>query len=1280
MKVVDKVDFGKDINIPKKSIIMDGDFNKRESFFVEKMQDGSKYQEAKEKNLATQINVNISSIPFDIHNKLIPTNIINIVLKDIIARYSIINGFNVNSSIGFFHTDEMLNKKSDDNEDGDNISPLIAKNKIEQGLIGKNRKSLEANIRSQIFDIMNLGVMINYSKHYYSTLKSNISEKMLNKFESLYKTGRIHHEIRPVTWCAKCGESVTSSKIKYRKSKVDNSYILFKIKNDNENLKDITTLTDTYIVSSTIRPWVMIYDYNLVVAKDTEYALVQVEDVNKKVTKYIIAKEVADKVMLDAFFLKYTIEKTFSSDLLDGIILANPLNESDNIKIFSIDKKLVLVDNNNLTGINIVSNADTYLDYIIMKKIGQTNFKCVIDKNGIINNLVPEYKGKSYKEVNKKIIEKLTKSNNIFLQTSTVIIIPRCKACNEEIIYRDLNKWFLVRNENENEKLKICFENIISKINDSVTNNKELLNNSLNKILRQTELDISDERQCNVPIPAFTCASCGEVIINDKTIKICKDILLKDGIDKYNKMTPDEILNKSVKCPKCDCDFLFKDDSSINDDFKLLTLPMFNIEKDPKFPNYRAKQNVNLCIESRKSFLRKLKVSTFDDNAATKINHITRIMLHPQTREENKKANDPLFINPSESEFSSTLIKTNIEIIDIVKKYGIDVLRLWAIYRSNKQSMRLSEGDIITVRNIYVKFRKTIKYILSNLYDFDPTRDFIEIEKRDSLDKYLYNKMQKIENKLFGYYNQLNFRGIYKTLFVFSVNSLQENYFEAIRYRLYITKSNGFLRRSTQSTLYELFELLLVYLSPILPLLFEECWPYLHHKDLDLERNNLLFRKRDNLVKIELTQNESDWDKIFSMKKKILPYINKACNEHVIKTSLNARLDIFCNEEGVNFIKTHYEDVVRTLNVSEVFAKVGEKFDVKVRQASGVACARCKNYSVDIGLNYKYRYLCPICAEIEENMDKFTYDRKEHLKFPKDPELVKLEEKEAPPPPKFEPIIDTNFDDDRNFDDDYQVKVPQTSTKPVSDDNFQSKIEGVVNNEILDNSKSAVDYSKSVPNTTNENSKKSGFAQSNNQYIDDYNVPEKITNHSDSNYDYNDELSFDDDRLGGNFDDYDLNSKGIDDAGKKVNQNQNSKESNTNNDKNKSEIVSINNDTTVVVTASQEDKFDEVKEIKTNVESKNSENGNDTNIIQDNNELSKKLDIDINKNDVKNGAISNESSNSSIPKDTANKIDIKENKMNADDGISKNDKSDSVNNNDLNDNNGFGDFEDSFRD
>lgn len=1190
MKVVDKTNFEKDLNIPKKSIIIDDDFNKRESFFVDKMQDGSKLNEAREANLKNKFNVNISSIPIQIQDKIIPTNIINLVLKDITLRYALLNGYVINNSIGFFHTDEMLKKNLDDsfstpsteNEIKDNSTKntkrktdtkglSIANLKKEVGLIEKNRINLENNIRKQIHEIMNLGVLINYSKYYYSTLRTDTSTKMLNKFQELYNMSMIHHEIRPVPWCTKCGQSLQQKDIKYRKSKVSNTYILYKVKFANEGLSKLTSFLNTYIVASTLRPWSVVTSSKLVVAKDTEYCIVQVEDVHKNITKYIMAKSVANHVMEDAFFLKYKIIETFDSSILENTIVFNPINEKEDVTIHTVSKEYVLIDKNTTSGINVLSQGYTYLDYLIHKKLNlDTNFKCVIDRYGVVNNLLPEYKGKNINEVNKEIINLLKEKNSLFLQTNAVLIIPRCKTCNSEVIYRDLNKWYIKRKEEDNEKIKTSFNNLLSRISVMEGGNTDDIKKSLNKILNSKELSISNERKSSVPIPAFSCAACGNIIINDTTIQICKDIIIKKGIDTWNKLTPDEILRGSIKCEKCGCDFFFKEDSSLNDAFKLLTIPMFHIQKDKNHPEYTATNNLNICIETKKNFLQKIKVSSFDTNAAVKINNIHEIMLHPRVNQNTSKANyDPLFGN-TENEFASNLIQSDIGIIDIVKKYGIDVLRLWAIYRSNKTSIRLSEGDIVNIRHIYIKFRRTINYLLSNLYDFDPKKDIIPIDKRDSLDRYIYYKMCKLDKKLRMYYSKLNYRGIYKILLLFCSSILSDDYFEAARFRLYATKNSGLLRRSTQSTFYEIFELFVIYLGPILPLLFEEAWPFIQHKNTLQERNNLLFRKTTKLQDITLTQNELVWEKIFQVRKRVLPYIHKACNEKIIKTSLEASITIICNEEGVQFIKDNYENLVRTLNISEAFAKVGNKFDVKVRHAAGVACARCKNYSVNIGLNYKYRYLCPICAELEENMNKANFIPKEHLVFPKDPELVQ-KDVDLPPPPKFKEIqIDTNFENDRlggNFDDNIinqKVDIPSNKDNDNnpdidSDTNSNANITTkAINKDIINDNINLKTENETLVKDKVENKKD-----------EDLVLPKKDI------YE-NIDMNFEDDRLGNeDFDNFDINS--IKDNNNDTNNLKLEANINTSNEKNTTK-VNLDNDTI----KTKNDNLKDIKEEKAN--------------------------------------------------------------------------------------------------
>lgn len=1034
MKVVEKKDFDKTINLPQQTIVTDGELIKRESFFIESLQDGSKFNVANQKNRKSNNNVNISEIPMNISEKITPTNIINKVLKDIIARYSILKGNYVNHNLGFFHTDEMLKKvketeiiepveeKKPESKKSTKLSkksvskaqvPNFSHVKKEFGIVERNRINLEKNIRNQIYEISNLGTMINYSKHYYSTLKLNISNSMLEKFAKLYDSGAIYSEKRPVPWCTNCGRSAIPRDIKYRKSKVKNTYFLCKIKNDNERLKKFGDLNNTYLVCSTIRPWLLLHSTRLAIAKDTKFSLVEVEDIKNNTTRYIIGSEFVSHVMEDAFFIKYKVVEEFDSNLLDEIVAINPIKTEKDLKIYSIDKRYVHIDNRNMTGINLLGNADSYLDYIINKELNYTNnLNCVIDTKGNFNNFISEYKGQHYKDVNEKVISLLKENKMLFLDINTVIIIPRCKECNHEITYRYLNKWYLKRNVESKDALKSSFDELLKRITYNEDNNLSTIEKGFSKIFNRHELSISNERRSSVPIPAFYCANCGNEIISPLTISICKDILKEKGIDTWNKMTPEEILNGQVKCQKCDCDFLFKEDSSLNDSFKLLTIPMFNVKieeeeniKNEKENNNENITNKNFCVETRKDFLNKLRVISFDNEAVKKIDSISHVMLHTKVKENVKTIAKPLFFGKSDNDFSSNLITTDLGIIDIVKKYGIDVLRLWAVYRSDYPSIRLTEGDIINVRTMYIQFRKTIKYILSNLYDFNPTKDSIKLQNRDDLDIYIYSKMQQLETMLDRYYDELNFPAIYKLLNKFCIEILQNNYFEVIKYRLYITPKDGFYRRSVQTNLYDLLGIFVTYLQPILPLLFEESWPYIFHNSPEEERNILLFRDTKDLEKIELNDEQKIWHKIFLLRKKIIPLVNKACNEGIIKNSLEARVVITCSQGDLEFIKDNYYDIIRTLNVSVIVFKLGDKLNIEVKKALGVECTKCKNYSTSIGINYKYRHLCKQCAEIE---DSIATNRVPKAKPPKE---LYIEEEHR-------------NDDDENIQDDIDIPLP----------------------------------------------------------------------------------------------------------------------------------------------------------------------------------------------------------------------------------------------------------------
>ena len=96
--------------------------------------------------------------------------------------------------------------------------------------------------------------------------------------------------------------------------------------------------------------------------------------------------------------------------------------------------------------------------------------------------------------------------------------------------------------------------------------------------------------------------------------------------------------------------------------------------------------------------------------------------------------------------------------------------------------------------------------------------------------------------------------------------------------------------------------------------------------------------------------------------------LGSAQKKKIIGNTLQAKVIISTNKEAKKFIDDNYDDILRSINVSQMVVQESDKERVAIEKAEGVECVRCKNYAIDIGKNLKYRYLCPKCAEImEEN-------------------------------------------------------------------------------------------------------------------------------------------------------------------------------------------------------------------------------------------------------------------------------------------------------------------------
>ena len=89
-----------------------------------------------------------------------------------------------------------------------------------------------------------------------------------------------------------------------------------------------------------------------------------------------------------------------------------------------------------------------------------------------------------------------------------------------------------------------------------------------------------------------------------------------------------------------------------------------------------------------------------------------------------------------------------------------------------------------------------------------------------------------------------------------------------------------------------------------------------------------------------------------------------------ISNTLEAKVILNTNEYTKKFIDDNYEEILECINVSSIETKVSTDHNVNIEKEPGTKCARCNHYSQEIGKDLRYRYLCPKCVKILDELEK----------------------------------------------------------------------------------------------------------------------------------------------------------------------------------------------------------------------------------------------------------------------------------------------------------------------
>ena len=658
---------------------------------------------------------------------------------------------------------------------------------------------------------------------------------------------------------------------------------------------------------------------------------------------YVMARELVDATMKAADIAEYEIIGSIQGKELEYMVCKHPFMDRDSLVIVGDH---VTLDSG--TGCVHTAPGHGTEDFEVCVN-GYPEIKIIVpvDAKGNLTEAAGKFAGLSTDDANKAIAADLTETGHMFAVEKIVHQYPHCWRCKHPIIYRATEQWFCSVDDFKEEALKA-----IEGINWIPGWGEGRIKNMVSD---RSDWCISRQRTWGVPIPIFYCEKCGEPHVDEESIKAVSELFAKEGSDSWWIREATEILPAGTKCKKCGAEE-FRKETDIMDvwfDSGTSHAAVLSTRDDLKWP-------CDLYLEGadqyRGWFQSSLLTSVAWRGEAPYKNVCTHgWVVDGQGKTMHKSAGNG--IAPEE----------------VIKDFGADILRLWVASSDYHSDIRISNDILKQLSESYRKIRNTARYILGNLYDFNPDTDSVSDDQLFELDRWALATMDNLVKECNKAYEKFEFNSVYYAVRNFCSIDMSNFYLDILKDRLYVEAPNSVSRRAAQTAIYRILRDLTLVFAPILAFTCDEIWQHLP-KSAKLNSEAVVFNEMPKGGEYsESAEFMAKWDQI----RKIRDDVNKALEDaraaKSIGKALEAKVTLTCTGDLYNFLKANEDILEAVFIVSKVVlvdAAPAEKFGeveglfVEISKAEGQKCERCWVYSDTVGTDPEHPTLCARCSKI----------------------------------------------------------------------------------------------------------------------------------------------------------------------------------------------------------------------------------------------------------------------------------------------------------------------------
>jgi isoleucyl-tRNA synthetase len=760
-------------------------------------------------------------------------------------------------------------------------------------------------------------------EHPYLTVDPTYEAAVLGVFRDLVAHDAVYRGLKPVYWCATCETALAEAEIEYAPATSPSILVKFALVSDvRERFPEAPAGTPAYLVIWTTTPWTLPANVAVAAHPGFEYALVRAGD-----ELLVMAAELVGAVMTAVGSDGYEVLATRPGGKLEGLRARHPFVERESV--------VVLADYVTLeqgTGLVHIAPGHGKEDFATGQQYRLATLS-PLDGRGVFTAEGGKFAGLRYDQADAPILAELRERGALLASAESEHSYPHCWRCHQPIIFRATEQWFVAVDKFTREALTA-----IEGVKWVPPWGRERI---VGMVAERPDWCISRQRVWGIPIPAFYCEGCGELLLTPETVEAVRAVFAERGSDAWFTLPAADLLPPGTVCAKCGA-ARFRKESDILDvwfDSGASHAAVLETRANLRSP-------ADLYLEGSDQHRGWFQASLWTSIIARGRAPYRCVLTHG------------FFLDETGRKMSKSL-ENIVDPNAIAERYGADILRLWVAYVDFKSDMPMSESIFEQVIEAYRRIRNTVRFMLGNLYDFDPAADAPAPADLAEVDRWALHRLGELTERVTRAYEDFEFHRVYHAVNDFCAVDMSAFYLDMLKDRLYTTAAGSRGRRSAQAALYALAGGLARLLAPILSHTAEEIWQHLPgaHED------SVQFAPWPAADGCDPELGRR-WEEILRVREQVNRALERARTTGVVDQPLHAAVTVHAPQPQARLLRELGDELARVLIVSQAEVRPAAEAAVEVAAAPGSKCARCWLVQTTVGEQAGHPSLCARCAGV----------------------------------------------------------------------------------------------------------------------------------------------------------------------------------------------------------------------------------------------------------------------------------------------------------------------------